>query len=294
MPQAHPLPPDLLGRPFTVTEALARGLTPDHLRGRRFRAPFRGVRVAAELPETLELRCQAALLVLPHDAVFSHLTSARLQRVVVPGDWADEPLDVQTSTRGLRARGVRFRTASAHLRAERAGLPVTSPATTWCQLASVLGLDDLVIAGDSLLRSGCVRAEQLVEASTQWCGRPGARLARAGSHLLAPGTDSPMETRLRLLLVRAGLPQPQVNVDVVVDGAWLARPDLSYPQWRIAIEYEGDHHRTDRRQWKRDKARRRLLEDHGWLVIEVIDDDVYKTPELTVARIRAAVVARSS
>jgi very-short-patch-repair endonuclease len=102
-----------------------------------------------------------------------------------------------------------------------------------------------------------------------------------------------METRLRLLLVRAGLPAPCVNRDVVEDGAWLARPDLSYPLQRIAIEYEGDHHRTDRRQWKRDKARRRLLEDHGWLVIEVIDDDVYKTPELTVARVRAARTARS-
>jgi hypothetical protein len=54
----------------------------------------------------------------------------------------------------------------------------------------------------------------------------------------------------------------------------LARPDLSYLPEKIAIEYEGDHHRTDRQQWKRDKSRRRLLEDHGWLVIEVIDDDV--------------------
>jgi Protein of unknown function (DUF559) len=143
-----------------------------------------------------------------------------------------------------------------------------------------------------VLRRTAVTYPALADVAAERSGGRGVRRLRHALPLLDGGADSPMESRLRLLLVRAGLPTPVSNRDVIEDGAWLARPDLSYPEHRIAIEYEGDHHRTDRRQWKRDKGRRRLLEDHGWLVIEVIDDDVYKTPDLTVARIRAALVAR--
>ena len=111
--------------------------------------------------------------------------------------------------------------------------------------------------------------------------------------LLEPRSDSPMETRLRLLLVLGGLPCPESNRDVVVDGEWLARPDLSYPALRIAIEYDGDHHRTDRRQWQRDIGRRRLLEDAGWLLIVVTAADVLRHPEAIVERVRRAIAART-
>ena len=117
---------------------------------------------------------------------------------------------------------------------------------------------------------------------------------RAAIALLEPRTDSPMETRLRLLIVRAGLPRPDANRDVVVDGAWLARPDLSYPALRIAIEYDGDHHRTNARQWQRDIGRRRVLEDAGWLLVVVTADDVLRRPHEIVARIRAAVASRTA
>ena len=115
---------------------------------------------------------------------------------------------------------------------------------------------------------------------------------RAAIPLLEPRTDSPMETRLRLLIVRAGLPRPVANLDVVVDGGWLARPDLSYPALMIAIEYDGDHHRTDRRQWQRDIGRRRGLEDAGWLLVIVTADDVLRRPHEIVARIGRAIASR--
>ena len=124
-------------------------------------------------------------------------------------------------------------------------------------------------------------------------GRRGNRRMRAAIPLLEPHTDSPMETRLRLLIVRAGLPRPVAGHDVVVDGEWLARPDLSYPGLRIAIEYDGDHHRVSRAQWRRDIGRRRLLEDAGWLLIVLTADDVLRHPELTVDRVRRAIAART-
>ncbi|RIQ24462.1 hypothetical protein [Jiangella rhizosphaerae] len=67
-----------------------------------------------------------------------------------------------------------------------------------------------------------------------------------------------METRVRLLIVDAGLPSPEVGVNVIDHtGTWLARPDHSDPDLKIAIEYDGDHHRTDQRQWQRDRYSRR-------------------------------------
>lgn len=117
---------------------------------------------------------------------------------------------------------------------------------------------------------------------------------RAAIPLLEPRSDSPPETRLRLLLVRAGLPRPAANRDVVVDGAWLAPPDLSYPQLRIAIEYDGDHHRTSRAQWQRDIGRRRVLEDAGWLLIVVTSDDLNRPPHEILERVRRAIASRTA
>jgi very-short-patch-repair endonuclease len=294
VPTRAEVPPQLLTRPFTVAEARALGVTPDVLRGRRFRAPFRGVRVAAELPDDLVTLCRAASLVLPPDARFRGVTAAWMHGVPLPRDVVSTPLDVATSRRGLAISGVRvWVEASPGPCCRVGGVAVSTAPWAWAELAGSLRTDDLVVAGDHLLRRGLARVSSLAAVVDARAARRGVRRLRAALALLEGRSDSPMETRLRLLLVRAGLPTPCVNRDVVEDGVWLARPDLSYPEQRIAIEYEGDHHRTDRRQWKSDKTRRRLLEDHGWLVIEVIDDDVYKTPELTVARVRTALAARS-
>ena len=294
MPRPTPLPDDLAGRPFTVAEALERGVTRKVLRGQRLRAPFRGVRVPAALPDDLVTLCRAALLLLPDDARFSHLTAAWLHGIPLPGRAEQVSVHVTSAASPVRIDGVvAHRCAAPSATSTAFGLPVSSPTSTWGELSELLDVDDLVVAADYVLRRGLASPRTLTEVIRSRAGRRGVRRLQRALPLVDGRADSAMETLLRLLLVRAGLPLPQVNRDVVADGVWLARPDLSYPEQRIAIEYEGDHHRTDRRQWKRDKTRRRLLEDHGWLVIEVIDDDVYRTPELTVARVRAALAARS-
>ncbi len=293
MPGPSPLPADLAGRPFTVAEALERGVSRKVLRGQRLRAPFRGVRVPVLLPDDLPTRCAAAQLILPGDARFSHTTAALLHGLPLPSRAVHGPLHVTSAACAARIAGVvAHRAPGTPAHVWRHGLAVSTPSCTWAELAELFDVDDLVVAGDHLLHQGLAARPALADVGAR-SGRRGVRRLQQALPLLDGGSDSPMETRLRLLLVRAGLPVPCVGRDVVEDGAWLARPDLSYPLQRIAIEYEGDHHRTDRRQWKRDKGRRRLLEDHGWLVIEVVDDDVYKTPDLTVGRVRAALTART-
>lgn len=100
-----------------------------------------------------------------------------------------------------------------------------------------------------------------------------------------------METVLRLLLVRSGLPEPLVNPAVRVDDDTL-HPDLLYSRWRVVLEYEGDGHRTDPLQWRRDIWRREAFEEAGWRVIRVHRDDLLAEPEQFLARVARVIAQR--
>ena len=99
-------------------------------------------------------------------------------------------------------------------------------------------------------------------------GRRGARRLASAFARVRSGTDSPQETRLRLDLVDAGLPEPVVN-PVIHDaaGEQIAIGDLAYPEWRVLVEYDGEHHREDRAQYARDVERLDDLARAGWRVI---------------------------
>jgi hypothetical protein len=102
-----------------------------------------------------------------------------------------------------------------------------------------------------------------------------------------------METRCRLLLILGGLPAPEVNADIYdADGGWVARPDLSYPLVRLAIEYQGDVHRTDRNQWQDDIQQTRLLRELGWEVLELTANDLFLRPARTLALVHRHLVDR--
>ncbi len=115
-------------------------------------------------------------------------------------------------------------------------------------------------------------------------------MAREAAALVRPRVDSPMETRVRLLLVFAGLPEPRTNL-VVRDehGGWIGEFDLAYAAYMIAIEYHGDVHRTKPRQWRADIAKAELLTRLGWVIV-LTSDDVYVHPERTLWRVHEALV----
>ena len=88
--------------------------------------------------------------------------------------------------------------------------------------------------------------------------------------LMRPTVDSPRETWLRLWLIANGFPEPAVHPAVTSEvGKCILHPDLGYPDLRIAIEYEGDHHRTSPDAFAADIRRRELLEAEGWVVLRV-------------------------
>ena len=113
--------------------------------------------------------------------------------------------------------------------------------------------------------------------------------------LVRHGVDSPQETRLRMLLVLAGLPEPTVNVIIrKPDGSWRMRFDLSYPGLKLIIEYDGRQHSESSAQWRRDLARREELDRLGWRLIVVTSHDLHDTPELVLNRVRDALIDRGA
>ena len=275
------------GSPFRRSEAPA-GLTAWDLR-RRYRAPFHGVYVSVYEPLTAALLARAALLVAEPDSYVSHHTAARLLGAVVP----DDP-DVHVTSRRHRVRGegLAGHRAKVGQRVVRwRGIRMTSPVQTFLDLAHQLSLVDLVVLGDSVVRRRRTTPEELVSATRERRG-PYSRLARRAAALVRAGVDSPMETRLRLLIVFAGLPEPEVDHRVHDDdGTLLRRYDLTYLPFPHIIEYDGRQHAESDEQWLTDLGRDEALDDARIRRLVIVSRDIYSTPAATLARITKAMRA---
>lgn len=285
---------DLGTRLITAAQAREAGISRGMLRSRRYERVVGSVYVASDVSPTLHLRAAAALLLVPN-GVLSHHTALALWGAAGPVDdqlhvsIRRDPTRSRQRVRGLAVHQVRdldYRSLD--------GLPLTRPERTFVDLAGHCDLAELVIAGDSLVRRSPATPESLTALASSTAGTRGIRLARQAASLVRHGVDSPMETRLRLLIVQAGLPEPTIgHVVVDSDGGWLATPDLSYPQLRIAIEYDGVHHLKDARQWQRDIRRRENLERAGWLVRVITAADLLNAPGTILARISADLRTRN-
>jgi very-short-patch-repair endonuclease len=96
-----------------------------------------------------------------------------------------------------------------------------------------------------------------------------------------------------MLLVLAGLPEPEVNLEIRDDnGVVVLRFDLSYPSVRLAVEYDGRQHLQDVGQWERDVERRDQVDSTGWRLLTVTSRGLFRDPEDTVTRVREALAAR--
>jgi hypothetical protein len=147
---------------------------------------------------------------------------------------------------------------------------VVTALDAWCQLAAELTIRELVVMGDGLVRRRHPLATlaELDAAVSRHAGRRGHRKLVAALGSVWPRTDSPAETELRLDLVESGLPEPEVNVDILdSSGRLIAIGDLVYRRYRVIVEYDGDHHRRDPVQYARDIDRLDDLAGAGWRVV---------------------------
>jgi hypothetical protein len=280
-----------LTKPFTRAEFLAAGYSRDQLRARKVRRVLRSIYVAADGWDQ-DTRIRAALKLHPKGAFASHDSAARVLRLPVPDSWFEHVTVKDPVDRRYRPE-IKPHVTKRHRGVITVrGMPVTDPITTFLQMAGRLSLVDLVILGDAIVRIFKIPPKRLVQAASKSKDYYAAAALR-GACLVRKGVDSPMETRLRMLIVVAGLPEPVVNVRLVnEDGTWRRRFDLCYPRIKLVVEYDGRQHAEDTKQWNSDLERREELDDEGFRILVVTSDGIYKRPERTLHRVRRQLVLR--
>lgn len=255
----------------------------------------RGVWRPADAVEDLAGRCAALLSICPEGTVIAGVAAARLHGLWLPS-LNDPPIEVilrRDAQVPRRHAGSRRREVRARRRTLRPGeivnvdgLPVTSEARTWLDLAETLSMPDLIAAGDSALRGAATLAD-LGAVLAQAFHRRGVVRGRAALKLLDARSRSRPESHLRYALVSSGLPAPEVNKAIYTNtGEWLAEPDLHYGEARLALEYNGaDHAEPDR--MRRDLTRDVDIQHRGgWRIVAFGPAEVFRRPEQTAAFVR--------
>jgi len=285
-----PLPEGFGDQPFLVVEARDGGIGRSRLNGGDLWAPFWGIRSPVEVDGSVENLCRAVSLRLPPDAFFMLGTAAQLLRLPLPYRLQPTlPLHVgfPAPTRAMDARNIvghSVRMGAGDLIVEQ-GLNITGPGRIWLDLAAKLSLLELVALGDYLVQweHPLTTIDQLKVAAARNLGRRGMKTARLALPLIRTRAESPRESALRVIIVLAGLPEPECNYEIFDDhGRFLARADLAYPRYKLLLEYQGDQHRTDRAQWRKDIRRVGSVEDIGWQMLQFTDDDLQRPTELTM------------
>jgi very-short-patch-repair endonuclease len=280
--------------PFTRARALAAGITDAMLRGPAFRRLFRGVHIRSDVVLWPTVYAEAALLLHPASAFVSHHSAAEAYRLPVP-DQHETHISVIDKADRRRRDGIRHHLASPDSDVSvHNGLRVSGPTQLFVEMGRWLNLVDLVVLGDAMVKRRLVSLAALREACDNSQIRGASAAARAAAYV-REGVDSPMESRLRMLLVLAGLPEPEIDVRFLRrDGSVMLRLDLAYRDHKVGVEYDGRQHRDDLDQWDRDLDRGDWFEQAGWTVVKVVARGIYRRPDQTIERVRRALAARGA
>ena len=288
-----PLVPPALGRgPFSTVEARQEGLQRWHLKGNTWKRLAQGMYVLAEAESTISTLVAISKR-FPRSAAFSGLTAAWLHGIDVrPCD----PIEVTVPSHlGIyRPVGIRVRRSllpDEHV--ERLhGLRVTSTARTIADISARLSLTEAIVIADAALHGRYVTLEQLSEWAAANSRRPGIRHLREVIRHAEPLSQSPMESRLRMVLVLGGLPRPRAQVDIHdAQGRFLGRPDLYYEDAKLGIEYDGSGHKNS---IVADNHRQNNLLSVGVRLLRFTAPDVFDDSASVVEHVQAGLVSRRS
>jgi len=296
MTPRQPLPAPFSRQPFSHADGLAGGIGKGRLAGGDLQRPFHGVRHPAPGDLTLEQLCASFQEWMPASAFFHSVTAAMITGLPLPL-WLEKarPLHVAVplTARAPAGRGIRGHTVELmggdsllwH------GLRVSSPERTWCDLAVVLTLDDLVAAGDYIihLRMPLRSLAQLADAVSRYPGRRGIRRLNAALEMLDGRSASPQESRMRVILMTAAIAGFACNREIWVDGKQFFI-DFAFEDCLLALEYQGDYHR-DPEQWRKDMTRDTALASIRWLTLYFNADDL-RDPATLAALIKRVLAER--
>jgi hypothetical protein len=279
-----------MGGPFVGSEAIAGGLLTRSQLATRYTRVFRDVYVNPDTPVTAALRAKAGWLWAKRQGVVAGFSAAALHG----SKWVDGTTTVELIHEnrhrlpGLRTRGGRIGEDEVVI---VDGIPVTSPTRTALDLGCWYPTTSGAAAIDSLARATDIKAADVELLAQRYPGRRGIARGRLAISLFDPGAQSPKETWLRLVLVQAGLPRPQTQIPVLNEfGSAIAYLDMGWEDVKVAVEYDGDQHRSDRSQYNWDIRRLERLQHMGWVVIRVVAGD---RPADIFRRVRTALFTRA-
>lgn len=277
--------------PLIGTEALSSGTVTRRTLASRYNMVYRNVYLRRGAELTADKRAVAAWLWSNRNSTIAGMSAAALHGT----EWIDAELPAELIRRETcDVDGIvihRF-----HLRDDEIcvvhGMPVTTPARTAFDLGRRDRLETAVIRVDALANATDLKSEDVARVAENHRGARGMLQLRRVVELMDGGAESPQETRTRLLLVAAGFPKPQTQIRVVDEyGAFVARVDMGWKEWKVGVEYDGPQHWTDPEQHARDLDRLADLAAQGWVIIRVSRDILRYRPHVFLARVRDAMRA---
>lgn len=295
-------------QPFTRSDAIRAGFSDSQLERAAPNRPFRGVLSFGDCND-LAARTRAYSRQLRPGRAVTGLAAAELRGWPIPRRFRETVrIEVAYQTGGARPAGrsvvpicIRQRDWSD---TEIRDVRVTSAPLTLLVLSRSCTPHELVVLMDAavtrssnypkLVARGESTLEELRRSASQFASAHGRAAFAWAADRARVGAESPFETLLRLSLVHAGLPEPELQHEVRDGGRLVAVLDLAYPELRIAIEYEGDHHRTSQAQWRRDIERTRMLQALGWRVIRVTARDLFAGRDELLLALRRHLAAAAS
>ncbi|MDQ1129139.1 hypothetical protein [Microbacterium sp. SORGH_AS_0888] len=300
MPHPSPLPSELPDY-FAVAQARTLGVPAQRLGRRDLHAPYRGVRGRGSDTASGDLRDQCLRYAprLRPWQFFSHETALSLYGAPTP-DWPYRPalhVSAHRPAREPRIAGVvghRLQLREPLTARDAAGLPIEHAVRAWRQCGTLWGRDDLIAAGEFLVSGPrpLATVEELRD-EVQAMGDTTRGLLRRALAEMRVGARSPRETRLRLLLVRAGLPHPEINWNLHdPDGRFVAELDLAYPRYRVCPEYDGRVHAEDPAQFARDADRWDRIRAAGWEHVRILNHHLRGSGAAAVEKVARALRAQ--
>jgi len=292
VPPAPRIPTQLAKRPFTLEEAEAAGLTLSALKGKSWRRLGSALYCSSRSSLDPWSVLAAWRRRLPRESTFAGATAAWMHGLDFE---PTNPVEVIVATEStLRSRAgltARRCVLTSRERTLLKGLPATTLTRTLLDFCLTRPPVEALVAIDMAVQRGLLDAVRLAGFANSQDGKAGVNRLRFLSSFAEPA-ESPMETRLRWLLLSAGLPRPQVQFDLHDSaGQFLARADLFYAIARLVIEFDGANHRV---RLVSDDRRQNLLTNAGYRVLRFTTADVKGRPDDVVAQVRGALAMAST
>jgi very-short-patch-repair endonuclease len=273
---------------FIGSEALAEGQLSRHELRRWYRPLYRDVLVPKGSDPTLADRTTGAWLWSRRRAVVAGLAASAMHGAA----WVEQDIPIELNWESLRFHPgllVRNEGISPDEIISVSGIPVTTPTRTAFDIGRHQPAAMAVARLDALVRATGFSTADVLVLAQRYPGARGIRRLKAALPLVDAGSQSPKETWLRLLLRADGLPAPRTQIPVDDDGYIAAYLDMGWELYKVAVEYDGEQHRTDRRQYVKDIRRREMLEEFGWIVVRVV---VGESEVSILRRVHAALRSR--